>query len=226
MSQCPHNVLRKKRPADPHEYWHDVYVCGSCATIFDVTPRPTELPAPKAKSEPLNDKVPWGVSRPTGIGDKMQLYLDVDGVMADFDGPAERIFGLPSRKAEETLGTPRFWADLRSAPNFYRDLPLMPDALVLLNKVKHLRPIFLTGVPAGGWAEPQKIAWRDYHFPGVKMICCRSKEKRQHMKPGDTLVDDRLKYSHLWLEAGGIFVHHTSAEDSIKQLRRLGVLRK
>lgn len=156
----------------------------------------------------------------------MQLFLDNDGVLADFDTRAMEVFGVPSRKAEEELGTKRFWCDLQSVPNFYRDLPLMPDALVLFKAVKHLRPIILTGCPPGGWAETQKQAWRDYNFPGVKMICCRSKLKSEYMRPGDVIVDDRLKYRHLWLEAGGIWVHHTSARDSIKRLRRMGVLNK
>jgi hypothetical protein len=41
------------------------------------------------------------------------------------------------------------------------------------------------------------------------MIACRSESKRQYMRqPGDVLVDDRLKYASLWIEAGGKFVHH------------------
>ena len=58
----------------------------------------------------------------------MQLLLDCDGVLADFDTYAESIFGLPPRKAEDTLGTPRFWADLQSHPDFYYKLPLIPNA--------------------------------------------------------------------------------------------------
>lgn len=153
-----------------------------------------------------------------------QLFLDNDGVLANFDGPAERIFGVPSRKAEENLGTDRFWVDLQSYPNFYRDLPLMPDAMVLFNAVKHLNPIILTGCPRGGWAEPQKQAWGAEKFPDTKMICCASKDKRLYMKPGDVIIDDWPKYHDLWEEAGGIFILHTSAQESIAALFALGIL--
>jgi hypothetical protein len=44
------------------------------------------------------------------------------------------------------------------------------------------------------------------------------------MHPGDILVDDYLKYRHLWEEAGGVFVHHTSARHTIRQLAELGLL--
>jgi hypothetical protein len=42
------------------------------------------------------------------------------------------------------------------------------------------------------------------------------------MHPGDILVDDYLKYRHLWEEAGGVFIHHTSASNTLRQLAALG----
>jgi hypothetical protein len=41
------------------------------------------------------------------------------------------------------------------------------------------------------------------------------------MDPGDVLVDDRENHRHLWESAGGIFVHHKSAEDSLRQLAEI-----
>lgn len=164
------------------------------------------------------------MDRPIELTKQAQLFLDCDGVLADFDTRAEEVFGLPPRQAEERFGTQRFWVDLQSHPNFYRDLPLLPDAMKLYEAVKHLSPIILTGCPQGGWAEPQKLDWAAKNFPGVKMITCLSKDKRLHMKIGDVLIDDWPKYKHLWEEHGGRFVLHTSAEESIAQLREIGML--
>jgi hypothetical protein len=147
-----------------------------------------------------------------------QLFLDCDGVLADFDTYAETIFGLPPRAAEETLGAERFWVNLESHDGFYCKLPLMPDARELYEAVRHYEPIILTGLPLGGWAEPQKRIWAAEHFPGVKMICCPSKDKRLHMKPGDVLVDDWPKYRPLWEEFGGTFILHKNAASSIPQV--------
>lgn len=58
------------------------------------------------------------------------------------------------------------------------------------------------------------------HFPDTTMICCLSKNKRDYMKPGDVLVDDWTRYRPLWEEAGGIFIHHKSAKESIEALRK------
>lgn len=152
-----------------------------------------------------------------------QIFLDLDGVLADFDAAATVLFGGPPRAAEKAMGTPEFWRRIRRARRFYRDLPLVPDAMQLYNAVKHLHPIILTGVPAGGWAEEQKIAWVAHHFPGVNIITCRAKEKFLHIRHrGDVLVDDYLKYKELWEQAGGVFIHHTSARGSVARLAELG----
>ena len=157
------------------------------------------------------------------MNDTPQLFLDCDGVLADFDTAALKIFGIPPRAAEEKLGAPRFWVDLSTTADFYLNLPLMPDAMELYEAVKHLNPIILTGCPEGGWAEAQKQAWAAKHFPGVKMITCKSRNKRDHMKPGDILVDDWPKYQELWRQAGGHFILHSSAKDSISQLTSMGI---
>lgn len=154
----------------------------------------------------------------------VQIFLDCDGVLADFDLAAEHLLGLPPRQAEEALGTREFWSRIRAARNFFRNLPLTCDAMELYGSVAALQPIILTGCPVGGWAEGQKKEWAAEHFPGVPIIACLSREKSLYLKnAGDVLVDDYLRYKRLWEKAGGIFVHHHSARESIEQLAGLGL---
>lgn len=153
-----------------------------------------------------------------------QLFLDCDGVLADFESAAERIFDMPTRVAHQKLTPHQFWQKLRNQPNFYGTLPLLPDAMTLFNAVRHLHPIILTGCPLGGWAEPQKHAWAALHFPHTKIITCMARDKRLHMTTGDILVDDTLKHRHLWEEFGGIFLHHTAAANTLAELTALGLL--
>jgi len=54
------------------------------------------------------------------------------------------------------------------------------------------------------------------------MIACASRDKCKFAKPGDVLIDDWTKYRDLWLAMGGRFITHTSAENSIQQLKELG----
>ena len=147
-----------------------------------------------------------------------QLYLDCDGVLADFDKGATAILGLPPRAFEKKHGIGRFWQKLATAPDFYFSLPLMPDAMELFEAVKHLDPVILTGLPRGNWAADQKKRWAAEHFPGTKIITTLARDKRDHAKEGDVLVDDQLKHRHLWEEVGGIFVHHRDAHRTIDEL--------
>lgn len=152
-----------------------------------------------------------------------QLFLDCDGVLADFDEAAHQLFGMESREAQEVLGNREFWLRIRRSGDFYRKLPLVPDAIELYRAVAHLNPIILTGCPLGGWAEPQKMAWTAHHFPSVPMITCASREKFLHIRhSGDVLVDDYLRYKDLWEQAGGVFIFHKSAFETLRQLQNLG----
>lgn len=149
---------------------------------------------------------------------KPQIFLDCDGVLADFDTYAEQYFGMPPRQYEAQMGSPRFWEELESRGDFYRNLPLMPDAMRLYEGVRHLTPVILTGCPRGDWAQQQKIDWAAEHFPGVKIITCRSADKRAHAKRGDVLIDDWHQHRHRWIEMGGIWISHTCARSSLAAL--------
>jgi hypothetical protein len=52
----------------------------------------------------------------------------------------------------------------------------------------------------------------------VPIITCMARDKHKHMKSGDVLVDDREKHRAAYEAAGVLFVHHKSAEDSLRQL--------
>jgi hypothetical protein len=151
-----------------------------------------------------------------------QVYLDCDGVLADFDKGAEAVLGRHPRAFEARHGLGKFWQALARAPDFFANLEPLPDAMELFEAVRHLDPVILTGLPRGKWAEPQKRAWAERWFPGVPVITTSAAVKREHCHPGDALVDDRDKYRHLWEEAGGIFIHHHSAAESIKALEAAG----
>ena len=148
-----------------------------------------------------------------------QLYLDCDGVLADFDKGATAVLGLPPRAFEKRHGLGKFWQKLAQAPDFYFSLPLLDDAMVLFEAVRHLNPVILTGLPRGNWAADQKVRWAAEHFPGTGIITTMARNKRDHAKEGDVLVDDQERHRHLWEGVGGFFVHHRSARDSIEQLR-------
>ncbi len=155
---------------------------------------------------------------------RRQIYLDCDGVLADFETAARAILGAPSADFEQRHGAGEFWRRLARIEGFFEHLDLMPDAGDLFEAVRHRDPIILTGTPRGRWAEPQKRAWAARHFPGVPMITTMAALKREHCRPGDVLVDDRDQHRALWEAAGGLFVHHVSANASIAALQAAGYI--
>src|SRR5262245_11386066 len=150
-----------------------------------------------------------------------RLFLDADGVLADFDLGVRRLLGMRPKAYIETHGRAAFWKELARAPNFYGNLPEMPDARVLFDAVMHLKPTILTGLPLGNWAAPQKIAWAAEHCPGVPIVTCLAADKHLHMDPGEVLVDDREKHRAAYEKAGVVFVHHKNAADTLRQLAKI-----
>lgn len=157
----------------------------------------------------------------------MQLFLDCDGVLADFDKMFIDTTGHNPRSYEDTYGQKAFWKLIANhRGGWFNQLPLLEGAAELVEATKHLNPIILTGIPAGTWAVAQKHEWRDKHFPDLDMICCKSKEKYMHMhdEKHNVIVDDWDRYKPVWEEAGGTFILHTSLDHTLSELREIGLI--
>lgn len=153
-----------------------------------------------------------------------QLFLDLDGVLADFEAGAQAVLHMPPAQYQERYGPGAFWKKLANTADFYNTLELLPDAMELVEAVRHVDPIILTGLPIGNWAEPQKRAWVERHFPGMQVITTLARNKPKYAAPGDVLVDDRERYRDGWEAVGGVFVHHVGAGETLNELRQLGLL--
>jgi beta-phosphoglucomutase-like phosphatase (HAD superfamily) len=155
---------------------------------------------------------------------KQQLFLDCDGVLADFDTGIVELTGMSGPEFEQTHGSHHFWKTIQQSNKFFENLPLMDGAMELFNAVKHLRPIILTGCPLGIWAAQQKLNWRNMNFPGIPMVTCMSRDKVDFCQPGDILIDDMLKHSQRWIDGEGTFVHYVNSVDTLEQLTTLRVI--
>jgi len=147
------------------------------------------------------------------------LFLDLDGVLADFDAGVRSVTGRPPHN----LVVRAMWQALAAHPDFYGTLDMMADAQDLWAFCAPHRPTILTGLPMGGWAAAQKTRWvarvLGAHVP---VVTCLSRDKHRWSGPGHVLVDDRVSLRAAWADAGGTFVHHTDAASSIDALRSLG----
>lgn len=73
----------------------------------------------------------------------LRLFLDLDGVLADFDVAAHRVLGAPPDAVAPNV----MWPRIASQPDFFGTLPLMPDALELWSFAAPYSPTILTGAP-------------------------------------------------------------------------------
>lgn len=139
------------------------------------------------------------------------IFLDMDGVVSDFDGYAHRELGI------ETKAGIRFsqddWYKLREFnERIYRDIPVLPGAEDFVKDVECLAGHygydirFLTAVPREndlGWAFWDKMEWAKKHFPFIPVwFGPYSDDKQHHYKPGHILIDDRVKNIDSWSKHG------------------------
>ena len=148
---------------------------------------------------------------------KNTFYLDMDGVVADWEAAAAQFLNRPMRDPDTLThyrNTEAEWAQIKTQTRFYRDLPLMPKVDQLLHLARQYRDtlgwelLFLTAVPAKDdvhWAFYDKVLWAQQHFPDIPVhFGPHSWDKCRHCRAGDILVDDRPDNCAQWAEAGGI----------------------
>ena len=163
--------------------------------------------------------------QPMNTNTQYILFLDLDGVLVDFEKGVEGIFGKPIR----SILPRQMWPRLAKTPDFYNTLDWMPDGRALWEYCRPFKPIILTGLPMGKWADPQKRAWcRRELGDGIEVITGLSRHKPSmaiERSSGRTavLVDDREKLRLPFEVAGGIFIHHRNTRDTIQTLQQLKI---
>jgi hypothetical protein len=154
---------------------------------------------------------------------RVKLFLDLDGVLADFD---RGVIGLTGRHPREQSAR-EMWRAVVRAPDFFAALAFTDDGRRLWEFCRPLDPTILTGLPHGGWADPQKRRWvTEMLGPDVPVITCMARGKARYAAPGHVLVDDRESAREPWEAAGGVFIHHRGAEHTIEALKSVGVAPK
>lgn len=154
---------------------------------------------------------------------KPKIYLDMDGVVADFRSNALRT--LKSAPAVGELYPDSDWQRLRENPHLFLHLPLMARANELVNQARKYRDQlgwelqFLTAIPHNNdlpWAFHDKAEWARLHFTDIAVhFGPYSSDKHLHCNPGDILVDDRLANCQDWEKAGGLAFKVARTLDSV-----------
>jgi 5'(3')-deoxyribonucleotidase len=144
---------------------------------------------------------------------KPLVYLDMDGVLADFFGEWSKLAGVNHYK---DINNPEQSLQLvRDHPTFWIDLPLLPNARSLVKTViEKYGEYRICSTPLAGdeRSKPGKIAWIKKHFsdmPPVEIVLTHSKADRA-LGDGapNILVDDYGVNISKWRAAGGIGIKY------------------
>lgn len=158
------------------------------------------------------------------------IYLDMDGVVADFDGYASKVLGLP---VPEGRWPKEHWNDIIQNPRIYSLLEKTKEADALVEYCRYLRDvhgwqlIFLTAVPKDNdvhWAFYDKVFWAQKYFPDIPVhFGPFAKNKQDHCYPSDILIDDKPSNITEWKDAGGYGILHVTnkLEPTICELNKV-----
>jgi hypothetical protein len=146
----------------------------------------------------------------------------MDGVLVDFEkGYKELTNTIPSRSFD---GKADFWEPISKAgAEFWANLDWMPDGQQLWNYINPYNPILLSAPSKEESSKIGKRVWVKQNIPGVKLILRPASQKQQFSGENQILIDDRVDNIEQWKSKGGIGILHTSASDTIKQLKELGL---
>ena len=157
------------------------------------------------------------------------LFLDMDGVVADWTTGAARVVGYQLDNPNQYYPKDD-WERIRNHQRMFRDLPLMPGANELVDVARRFRDnlnyelIFLTAIPHYNdihWAFWDKFIWAQQYFPDIPVhFGPYSGDKQRHCQPGDILVDDRPDNCEQWQAAGGraVRVHPRAVPKATQEL--------
>jgi hypothetical protein len=129
------------------------------------------------------------------------IYLDMDGVLADFVTPSLKVAGIPLTHDQVTtwnyfepyMTADKFWGRIDGNRDFWFDLEPYPWAEELVNLCRSIAPVrFCSSPPLNPISATHKIRWlrwhgfmdyekNDYHF---------TPHKHELAKPGRVLIDD------------------------------------
>jgi Fe-Mn family superoxide dismutase len=160
------------------------------------------------------------------IETKYTIYSDMDGVLTDFDARFKEFSkGISPRDYENKFGTKKFWnlVDNIGGKDFWANMDWMPDGKEYWSYIQKYDPIILTAPSMNSVSRLGKRQWRDGNLPGVKIKMASARNKPNYSKRNTILIDDREDTIAAWNAMGGIGIHHTSAANTIKKLKELGL---
>lgn len=154
--------------------------------------------------------------------ENVKIFCDMDGVLVDFDKGYHKLTGR--HIAGQFFTDNHFWDPINDAGyDFWINLEWLSDGKDLWNYISPYNPQILSAPSRQNDSRVAKHDWVRRELPGTQLLLRSAKHKKDFAAPNHILIDDRLDNIEGWIGAGGIGIHHTSAQDTIEKLKKLGI---
>lgn len=154
------------------------------------------------------------------------VYVDMDGVIADFDSGFESITQLNPDQIQQD----EMWAKIEAhgKAKFFSELPWMPGGKELWVFVSQnfLQVKILTALGKSDAVDKQtttgKRDWLRKNIPNLKdsdiIMVANKHRKKQYATPTDIMIDDTEVVIQEWTRKGGIGILHKTTFETIRIL--------
>jgi 5'(3')-deoxyribonucleotidase len=160
------------------------------------------------------------------------IYCDMDGVLVDLIGGMSKILNIPnlSQKNFDSIINPIKPKIDEDHPDLFAKLPWMPDGKTLWKYISKYK-VEILSAHTTTWqpkSKSGKIKWIENNLrpkPHFSNIVLRTQKKDYAKTDGvpNILIDDWSKNIKEWQSAGGIAIQHKSANQTILELKKLGL---
>jgi len=153
-----------------------------------------------------------------------KIYLDMDGVIADFNKRYKELYKIEPKEADTYKTFDKFFTMFIAERQFAK-LDLMPDAMELINYLRSLKiPTEILSSTSSEKRDAeireQKIEWlnnQNIEFP-VNLVPGK-RFKRDFSNSNSLLIDDTSQNIDQWRVEDGIGILHTDAITTIGILK-------
>ncbi len=158
------------------------------------------------------------------------VYLDMDGVIADFFGGVEKLYGVSHWKqlaSDKTKDLRQDVIDRITGTNFFETLPKFPTADTLINMIKKYtggKFKILTSPLRGDHDNSArwKRAWinQNIETPDETIVTGRKEKYAVTNGTANILIDDRPINIQKWQDKGGYGILYQANKDSLNKIEQ------
>jgi len=155
----------------------------------------------------------------------MKIFLDMDGVICDWDQGVKDLGPEPAKglaeDATEADKQVMYKAINKAGESFWADLKWTKDGKDLWKVVEKFNPVLLSSPGQFEGAASGKQTWVKNNLPGTSLYLSDSKSEYIDPYELSVLIDDNKNNIGAWEESGGEGILHTSTPETERKFLEL-----